>query len=255
MRGTVVRMGMAAALLLGGSMPVAAAFGSIYDFGGTWCTQNSLQVCMNFDLQQDGSNPSNYLLVATWTSSQGGGAWTAFGLYHADPGQPGPNPTVSNVFFSDAAGNQVAAPTGWTAGGNDNPAISGDGSIFFVAGADTDQGVNGAIRVWPTTLRIAFTSTDLAGYLGGGVYARAHIQDFGDSGCSIKPDSRDTGDHLVGTAAEADAACGTTYTPPGGGGSGDSTVPEPISMVLLGSGLLGIGGARLRRRRQASLED
>jgi len=34
----------------------------------------------------------------------------------------------------------------------------------------------------------------------------------------------------------------------GGGGSGDSTVPEPISLVLLGSGLLGVGAVRRRRQ-------
>jgi hypothetical protein len=33
-----------------------------------------------------------------------------------------------------------------------------------------------------------------------------------------------------------------------GGGSTDSTVPEPISLVLLGSGLLGLAGVRNRRR-------
>jgi hypothetical protein len=187
------------------------------------------------------------MLITTWVSTQGGGLWTAFGLYNTDPGQPGPNPTITNTRFVDAAGNTIVVP-GWTAGGNDNPFISGDGAVWFVAAADTDQGVNNAASVG-TTMRIAFSSADLANYSPESlVYARAHIQSFGDNGCSIKPDSRAT-DNLVDDVATVDARCGTTFD-----GGPDATIPEPITMVLLGSGLLGIGGLRLRRRRHDSLE-
>ena len=247
MRRKLVGM-WAAALLLGGAVPATAAWNAYNNFGGQFCTTNALVVCMDFNLEQNSADATQFLLTATWVSTQGGGAWTAFGLYMADTGQPGPNPTISNAQFVDGSGNPISI-TGWTVGANDNPAINGDGSVWFTVAADTNNGVNNAALVG-TTMRISFSSTDLVNFPD--IYARSHVQSFGDNGCSIKPDSRDTGDHLVGTAAEADAACGTTFDD--GGGGTDSTVPEPFTMVLLGSGLLGLGGVKLRRRRPGSVD-
>jgi hypothetical protein len=38
------------------------------------------------------------------------------------------------------------------------------------------------------------------------------------------------------------------------GGPPTEVVPEPITMILLGSGLLGVGGAQARRRRRNALD-
>jgi hypothetical protein len=35
----------------------------------------------------------------------------------------------------------------------------------------------------------------------------------------------------------------------------DTTVPEPVTIALLGTGLLGVGGARMRRRGHRTKED
>jgi len=219
MKRQLVRFSAAAALLLGATVPASAAYANFANWN--WCSTNSLSVCMGFNLQRDGAT-NDYRLTASYLNTSVGkdGIMTAVGLYRL-PNQPDVN--ISNL--------AVVTPGSWTVGASQ---LTGGGASVFEVASNSANGVVDGVAMGGSVV-ITFSSTSGDGLKA--LYARSHIQSLGAKNCSIKPDSR-VG--VVGGVAAADASCGTT-----------STVPEPISLVLLGSGLLGIGGVRLRRRRQS----
>src|SRR5512147_1869356 len=220
MKKQLVGLGAAAALLLGAAAPASAAFGAAFT-SWNWCTSNSLSICMGFNLQQDGTNTQLYQLTATYLNTSVGtdGIMTAVGLYRL-PTDPDVN--ISNV--------SVISPGSWQLGANQ---LSGGGQTVFEVATNSQNGVVDGVAMGGSVV-IQFNSTSGNAALAA-LYARSHIQSLGVNDCSIKPDSRLT-DGVVGGAAAADLACGTSGGGGGGGGGTGSTVPEPISMVLLGSG-------------------
>lgn len=162
------------------------------------------------------------------------GGVTAAGIYDEVSG----GPTLTFQSIIDAPDGQTWGPCG----ANDlNPPI-----VLLCAGAAS--GAPAVEGLGPTeTLQFAFTSSEAltADMFGadGELGFRAHLQGFGPGSCSLKPDSRIEPSHLVGGEASA-AGCGT----PG------STVPEPVTMLLLASGLGGIALPALRRLRRKDEE-
>ena len=207
----------AAAALLALTAGNAMAFGP---FTNTQvCGGTLFQTCATLTTQYvDNGNGTSTLTIFIANTSSNGDTFTAFGIRDVDP-------SGSSV---DAA---LAAD--WAFVGDVNQ-LGGDpdGANPKYSGFETNNGINGGITNDGNTYEfsLTFATTDLAN-----LEFALHSQG-GPNGCSTKL-------FIDGTDAEIDTvdpACGTT------------TVPEPITMTLLATGLAGMGGAGvIRRRKQA----
>lgn len=231
MRRMMLFAGIAAAL--GTAAPASAQWAQFHEWD--FCTANALSVCMNFTLNRE-TGTDNYRLRVTYVSTDAAagqeGAMTAAGLYTA---RNAAELNVQSLAFVAISPSTAS----WALGGSQ---IGGGGPIEIVADANSNQGITNGLPVagW---VELSFTSNNLASYDMTGLHARSHIQGFGPNGCSLKPDSNLPG-NLVDDVSDIDDRCGLPT----------EVVPEPITMILLGSGLLGVGGAQARRRRRDALQ-
>jgi hypothetical protein len=214
---------LTAALSVGLLMPqtASAQYVSSDCYGGTLVT------CVDFQLSSTGG--TGYSLIVSFVDPAPletlGGVLTRIGMYYT---------LDANYSFTNLA---IFAPDGksWS---TDGTCVAGDGvgGNLFTACADADPPPTTNGLIFGESVMFTFNSeinvldgTNLADGFG----IRAHIQDYGN--CSLRVDS-ETG--LFGTWTDANIdECGTV------------TVPEPVSLFLLGSGLLGVGGVAMRRRR------
>ena len=187
----------------------------------TVCTTGSLLVCVDFTLAEVGAT-SNYTLTVKYASSNSGGVLTDFGI---------DGPSTFNFTAVSVSGSGS-----FTAGSNCG--LQDDACASANAPAPSNGLLVGQTAV------LTFSTTNFTGDFSSSFY-NAHIQSFTNlPNCSVKLGNGNqfstTG---TGGSFNADAAsCGTTST------------PEPASMFLLGTGLLGLGGGMVARRRRQSTD-
>jgi len=123
----------------------------------------------------------------------------------------------------------------WQLGTN---GLSGAGIDPAVIGTDTQNGINGGFSA-PTTYSFTFSVTNWSdSYLAGAGFG---IHGQGAGSCSTKLSITNTGGAETVGSTSPDASC-------------FSTTPEPITMTLVGTGLAGMGGMGLIRRRKKSTD-
>lgn len=231
----LLRTAAVAAALFWTAAPAHAAWNDFANW--SFCSNTSFSVCMKFNLVRDGST-NNYRLridYASTTANPGEeGAMTSAGLYR-DKGKSAVDLNVSKMSIYQISPSGAS----WAIGSNQ---LGGDGPIVIEVAGNSNNGINNGLPVGGYVI-ISFTSNNLANYDLNALYARSQIQSFGPNDCSLKPDSRNA-DNVVGGRDLVDADCG-----------GATVTPEPLSIVLLGSGLAGVASVARRRRDKGDAAD
>jgi hypothetical protein len=223
--------------------------------GSTVCGGNTFNTCAAVTVNvADGANGAATITITVTNLSGTNGTYagTVFTQVGLDNLPQSGHPATSVIQYVD--GTLVATDCGadgicgganaaddkdvtsaWQLGTN---GLSGAGIDPAVIGTDTKNGINGGFSA-PTTYSFTFSVTSWSdSYLANAGFG---IHGQGAGSCSTKLSITNTGGaETTGTALPADSCFSTT--------------PEPITMALVGTGLAGMGGMGLIRRRKKSTD-
>lgn len=187
---------------------------------------NVFNICMAWNLELVGDT---WTLTTNYVSSPSG-VLTGTGIYY-NAGKDDPGFGIGGVTLVNPTTDQH-----WGSGKLCNDLSMNNGSTELLKACGATNGIgNGVV---PPDGQVVFTFTTSnterfeAAIQNGELDYRAHIQGYGPTGCSLKLDTGAQGQ--VGSA-------GTDCMPA-------NSVPEPITMALLGTGLAGVGFIRRRRK-------
>lgn len=192
------------------------------------CTGTAFDVCNTFDLVAT-DNPGEYQLTVTYTSTTANageeGVLTSAGIYSI-LGSPSWNFT-----------NVATSTSNWSVGTCNDLSGSPLATMLACASADAPAPTNGLAVGESVTFTFTSSTAITADAFGpnGDLGFRSHVQSFGPSSCSLKPDSR------IGVVDGVEAVNLRCAGP-------STTVPEPVTMVLVGTGMMGMGVIRRRKR-------